>query len=338
MAIDPAWLAERLQSWADAHYGEGARTSELETMPGHAGLSFGFTVDHADGRDRLVMRVPPKGVRRKGNTDVIRQVPLLQALYAAGVRVPPVRWWSEDEQWFDVPYFMVDRLPGRTFAFRDPSVQPGADLVRSVFDQAIDALVTIHKFDWRSRLPDWEEARPLRDEVEYWSPILQKAAEPEWIAMGEEVRDLLLAGLPEDAPVGLFHGDYQTSNLLFDDRSGSFELEAVLDWEISGIGGHRLDIGWLLMMNDPQSWYDAGSFSGGPDLEALEARYEEGVGTAVGDIGWYRALSGYRFGVISGLNVMLHRTGKRHDPEWERIALSVPYLFGRARDLLKGAR
>ena len=75
--------------------------------------------------------------------------------------------------------------------------------------------------------------------------------------MGEEVRDLLVASLPVDAPIGLFHGDFQTSNLLFDDGV----LEAVLDWEISGIGGQRLDIGWLLMMNDPQSWYDAGSFA-----------------------------------------------------------------------------
>ncbi len=150
MAIDLAWLGERVQTWAEAHYGATARTSDLETMPGHAGLSFGFTVDGSEGRDQLVMRVPPKGVRRKGNTDVIRQVPLLQALYADGVRVPPVRWWSEDEQWFDVPYFMVDRLPGRTFAFRDPSVQPNHELARSVFEQAIDALVTIHKFDWRA--------------------------------------------------------------------------------------------------------------------------------------------------------------------------------------------
>ena len=336
MAIDLAWLAERLQIWAEAHYGEHAHVTAVETMPGHAGLSFGFSVLHGaehDECDELVMRVPPKGVRRKGNTDVIRQVPLLQALHADGVRVPPVRWWSEDEQWFDVPYFMVDRLPGRTFAFRDPTVQPDPAMVRSVFEQAVDALVTIHKFDWRVRLADWEKPRPLADEVAYWEPILQKAAEPEWIAMGEEVRDLLVAQLPVDAPVGLFHGDFQTSNLLFDDGV----LVAVLDWEISGIGGHRLDIGWLLMMNDPESWYDAGSFDGGPDLTALEARYEDGMGTKVGDIGWYRALSGYRFGVISGLNVMLHRTGKRHDPEWERIALSVPFLFGRARDLLKGA-
>ncbi len=54
------------------------------------------------------------------------------------------------------------------------------------------------------------------------------------------------------------------------------------------------------------------------------------------DVAWYRALAGYRFGVITGLNVMLHRTGKRVDPEWEHIALSAPALFNRAADLLTG--
>jgi hypothetical protein len=30
------------------------------------------------------------------------------------------------------------------------------------------------------------------------------------------------------------------------------------------------------------------------------------------------------------MNVMLHRTGKRPDAEWERIALSVEAMFGTA--------
>ena len=48
----------------------------------------------------------------------------------------------------------------------------------------------------------------------------------------------------------------------------------------------------------------------------------------------YRALAGYRFGAISCFNVMLHRRGKRHDPEWDLIAPSVKTLFGRAKELL----
>ena len=47
---------------------------------------------------------------------------------------------------------------------------------------------------------------------------------------------------------------------------------------------------------------------------------------------WYQAFAGYRFGVISCLNVKLHRRGQRHDPTWERFAPAIPHLFGRARE------
>jgi len=111
----------------------------------------------------------------------------------------------------------------------------------------------------------------------------------------------------------------------------------VLDWEISGIGAQLVDLGWLLMMNDPQSWHDGAGLAGVPPFEDLVTRYATATDRPVtmSDVAFHRALSGYRFGAISCLNVMLHRTGKRHDPEWERIALSVPALFGRASELLE---
>jgi len=304
-------------------------------MPGHAGLSFGFRVEDAAGDviEDLVVRMPPKGVRRKGNTDVIRQVPLLQALREGGVPVAEVRYWSEDERWFEVPFFMVGKLPGDTYIVREPGPSFASVSTTTIFEEAVTALAGIHTFEWQRRLSDWAEVRDLVDEIRYWDPILTKAAEPQWIGMGEEARELLLASVPENPDVGVFHGDFQTNNILFDGP----KLVAVLDWEISGLGAQLLDLGWLLMMNDPASWHDGGR-SVVPQFEHLVARYAEASGrnVSLADVAWYRALSGYRFGVISGLNVMLHRTGKRDDPSWEGIALSVPYLFGRASELLRG--
>jgi aminoglycoside phosphotransferase (APT) family kinase protein len=111
---------------------------------------------------------------------------------------------------------------------------------------------------------------------------------------------------------------------------------AVLDWEISGIGAQLLDLGWLLFMNDADSWADGAGLRRVPAFEQIVGWYADAVGRRVSldDVAFFRALAGYRFGVISGLNVMLHRTGKRHDPEWERIALSVPSMFERASALL----
>jgi aminoglycoside phosphotransferase (APT) family kinase protein len=303
-------------------------------MPGHAGLSFGFDVaDNTGVLDRLVMRMPPKGVRRAGNTDVLRQVPLLRALAAQGVPVAPVVWFDDDEQWFGVPFFMVRFLPGETFVVREPAAVFADVDTAQLFRAAVEALAQVHRVDHADALAGWQEPRLLRDEIEFWTPILAKAAEPEWVAMGERARDLLLANVPQHPRVGVFHGDFQTGNILFDGTS----VVAIVDWEISGIGAQLLDIGWLLFMNDPDSWADRSGVDGVPPFEQIVAWYADALGEPVSldDVAFYRALSGYRFGVISGLNVMLHRTGKRPDPEWERIALSVPAMFNQACALLQ---
>lgn len=331
--VDHAVLQAQLERWAEVHYHEGVTVRDLRAMPGHAGLSFGFTVSDATGvLDRLVMRMPPKGVRRSGNTDVLRQVPLLRALRTSGVPVAEVVWWDADEQWFQVPYFMVRLLPGATYQVRDPDpVFAGVDCA-AVLRSAVEALALVHRVDYQAVLGDWEPPRALVDEIEFWSPLLAKAAEPQWAALGEQARDLLLATLPDQPVVGVFHGDFQTNNVLFD---GS-RVVAVLDWEISGIGAQLLDLGWLIFMNDAQSWADGVGLEAVPSFAELVGWYADAVGRSVDldDVAFYRALAGYRFGVISGLNVMLHRTGKRIDPEWERIALSVPRMFERAIELV----
>jgi aminoglycoside phosphotransferase (APT) family kinase protein len=336
-AVDLVHLQAQLERWAEVHYHAEVAVAGLEVMPGHAGLSFGFRIEHA-GRlvDDLVVRLPPSGVRRRGNTDVLRQVPLLRAMARCGVPVAEVRWFDADERWFGVPYLMVGRLPGTTYQVRAPHPAFAASGVgpHEVFSQAVRALARIHAVDWQAELAGWEDPRPLEAELRFWDPLLAKSAEPAWIGMGERARDLLAASVPVEPRVGVFHGDFQTNNLLFDRG----RLVAVLDWEISGIGAQLLDLGWLLMMNDPASWADGDGLAVVPPFVDLVAEYAAAAGRAVtlDDVAWYRALAGYRFGVISCFNVMLHRSGKRPDPEWERIASSVPRLFGRAAELLGG--
>ena len=336
-AFDLDVLHAQLERWAGVHYHEGVTVSDLRAMPGHAGLSFGFTLSDAGGIiERLVTRMPPKGVRRSGNTDVLRQVPLLQTLGRHGVPVAEPRWWDDDEQWFDVPYFMVGLLPGSTFAVRDPHPSFAAAGVGAadILGAAVEGLALVHLVDWTVDLADWQEPKDLETEVRFWDPLLAKSAEPEWIGLGERTRDLLLGSIPKDPDIGIFHGDFQTNNLLFDGG----RLVAILDWEISGIGAQLLDLGWLLQMNDPKSWADGAGLDGAADPDTLVGRYAQASGRSVttDDVAWYQALAGYRFGVISCFNVMLHRTGKRPDPEWDRIAPSVPFLFGRAAELLGG--
>jgi aminoglycoside phosphotransferase (APT) family kinase protein len=336
MGVDFDDLTGRLARWASAHYEPSAIVDDVRAMPGHAGLSFGFRVltGARVELDHLVVRMPPKGVRRAGNTDVLRQVPLLQAMRAADVPVAEVVWWSDDEQWFEVPFFMVRMLPGETYLVREPSASFAGVSCAEVLRRAVEALAQVHALDHARVLTGWELPREVRTEIEFWTPLIAKAAEPEWRQMGERTRDLLLASVPDAPYVGVFHGDFQTNNVLFDPSSAA--VIAVLDWEISGVGAQLLDLGWLLFMNDGASWADPAGLEHVPSFEDIVGWYAEASGRPVelDDVAFYRALAGYRFGVISGLNVMLHRTGKRHDPEWERIALSVPSMFDQACRLL----
>lgn len=333
-------MEARLAEWARHHYGPQAGVESVAPMPGNAGISFGFDVipDAAAGRrEPLVIRVPPAGVRRRGNTDVLRQVPLLQALAAAGVPVPAVRWWGDDERWFGVPYLIVERLPGRSlnpFAPDATFFDLSPSGVAPIFRQAVDALVATHRLDWRTALAGWEQPRSLVDEIRAWEPILAKGDDEQWIAAGFELRDALLATRPAEPEPGIIHGDFYPNNWVVDSEG---RLRAVVDWEISAIGPSLLDLGWLCMMCDPDSWGPSlrDSSPWAPTVGEIVRLYEEAAGHAVADVAWYRALAGYRLAAITSLNVRLQRTGRRPpDPIWDMMGESFPFRVAQARRLV----
>ncbi len=332
--LSVATIAEPLQRFVVAHYGTTARAVDLKPMElGHAGLTYGFAVeDSGNTIARLVLRLAPPGVRRHGNTDVYRQAPLLRALQSHGQPVPKVPWASPDEDWFGTPFIMMERLPGIPCLIWDPDPQfPRTDqAIGELWRHSARALADLHDFDWQHHLADWEKPRPLSEEVLRWDGVLAKAQEPEWLAAGQRVRALVLAQMPEGMPVGLIHGDFQPGNVLFDGD----KLTGIVDWELSSIGAQLLDVGWMMMMSDRDSWHESFRPVHSPAPQKLREVYQTHRGKQFPDIDWYWAFAGYRFGTICCLNVRLHRTGKRHDPIWENFALAIPSLFGRAEQIL----
>jgi aminoglycoside phosphotransferase (APT) family kinase protein len=327
-----------LERFVASRWGARGALDRLEVMEdGHAGLTFGFDVARGDKRpERLILKLAPAGVRRSGNTDVFRQAPLLEGLFTAGIPVPRLRFAAPDEAEFGVPYIVTERLPGRTFVVWDPhpsfSRDPAA--VAPLWRAAAAALARIHAVDWRRHLAGWEAPRPLADELGRWAPLLRHALEPRWAELGRRLGERLTATLPEEGPPAVVHGDYQPGNILFE-RDGA--LVSILDWELSLIGDPLLDLGWLMMMSDGASWHETWQPVAPLAAGEVAELYREAGGRR-GDERWYRALAGYRLGVISCLNVKLHRTGKRVDPIWERFALSIPALFERGLELLGGGK
>lgn len=326
-------ITERLARWTSAHYGDGATVGGVNPMPGHAGLSFGFTVTDDASTHRLVIRLAPPGVRKSGNTDVLRQVPVLAAMDAAGVPVAPVLWASDDQQWFGTDAYVQRFMPGRPLTRVDGSWQLGDGDPLPFLTNQIRALAAIHAVDWQTRLGDWEQPKGLEEEIAHWRRLVPKMEEEHTQAIAEDLADRLIATLPADPDVGVFHGDFHPTNVLFLDDA---TVSAVVDWEICGIGAQLLDIAWLSMMLDARCWDlpDGQGLQGDIDASWILARYREASGRAVDDAPWFKALSCYRFGVITGFNLRLHRTGKRDDPHWEDIGGSCAALLRRGLHLI----
>lgn len=329
-------LEERLGPFCRAKYADpDAEVSGVHKMPGHAGFSYGFTVESRRARESWFLRLPPPNVNWRGTADVLRQVEVLNALDGGPVPHCSVRWSGDDLEWFGRPYFVVPRLEGDVLRLGKDEwgAKLDATALRWTAEQAMTALANIHRVD-PTRTPYLGDAIPFDEDVTRWDRFYERAADPEALARVPEVREKLLARLPADAPVGVFHGDFQTSNLFY---ASDGKLLAVIDWELTGVGATLNDVGWVATFNDPTAWAPERGFStvgGWAEADELVAMYAEAWAEPLPDLNWFRALAAYKFAIITGFNLGLHRRGKRPDPTWEVTALSQRPLVERALALL----
>jgi aminoglycoside phosphotransferase (APT) family kinase protein len=330
----PTGLADRLQRMMESERGAGVRVINFGIMEdGHAGLTFGFDVVGPDEAllGSYVLKTAPVGVTRRGNTDVFRQAPLMRALRQAGLPVPEIPWASPDEDQLGTPFLVMERMPGRVFLVWEPHASFSRDdaKVRDIWLQAAQLLARVHTVDWQRALSDWEKPQPLNEEVARWKNVLKHAQDPDWLAAGTELGELLASRLPDEAPIGVIHGDFQPGNILYENGVAG----GLIDWELASIGAQGLDLGWILMMSDSEAWHESWQPVAAVSAQDLIGAYRAAGGPAYHNLEWYQALAHYRLGSIACLNVKLHRTGKRQDALWERFASSIPLLFARGIEL-----
>ncbi len=196
-------------------------------------------------------------------------------------------------------------------------------------------LAALHRVPWEPRRSAWGEPAPLTEEMKRLDHLLDRdTLDPKSVGRAHELRARLRTSIPADARVGLVHGDFQFSNILFNEG----RVVALIDWEIALVGPTLVDLGWMCFFADPESFLGGGgSVTPAPLLpEEIVAAYSENAGFPVPEaqVRWFRAFAAFRFGVITVFNLMLHRRGKRPDPQWEMIGLSAPRMFEHGLELL----
>jgi aminoglycoside phosphotransferase (APT) family kinase protein len=312
-----------------------ARVTDVQALPGHAGFGYSFLLERgsaaAKPSGKLVLRVAPEGVRIAGPADVLRQARIMESLADTDVAVPEILWYGDEAEFFARPYFVDAWVDG--FKLVDRPELP-LEQARSLALLGVRTLAALHRVDWRQRRSAWGEPQPLTEEMKRLDHLLDRPTlDPKVVARGPELRDRLRGSLPDKARVGCVHGDFQWANILFEGG----RVAALIDWEIALCGPTLLDIGWLCFFADPEGWFGRKQMLVAPLApdEILEA-YADAAQASLStkEVGWFRAFAGYRFGVITCFNLMLHRRGKRHDPDWETTALSAPRMFERGLELL----
>ena len=328
-------LHTQLGPFCQHHFGDRAtRVFDVYSMPGHAGFSYGFSVESGGRVTKWFIRLPPPNVNWKGTADVLRQVAVLDALEDSSVPHCKVQWSGDDLQWFGCPFFVVPFLEGDVLKLGtgDWGERLSNNQLQSLGLQVMRALASLHKVD-PAKAPYLGSPVSLEADVARWDRFFERAADPHLLAGVPACRQLLLERLPTSAPVGIFHGDFQTSNL-FCDNAGN--LIAVIDWELTGIGATLNDLGWICTFSDVAAWHQGSAKR--PtflDPDTLVDFYVQAYGGELPDIRWFRALAAYKFAIITGFNLSLHRRGKRPDPSWEQTKLSMKPLISRALELLE---
>jgi aminoglycoside phosphotransferase (APT) family kinase protein len=282
-----AWLAPRLPeasgiSVTGLDYPRGAGRSHETIL---------FDVGYVEGGEQrtrgCVVRIRPTQFRIYPDDLFDQQYRVMQVLHGGGyVTVPRPLWIEHDAAILGAPFFVMEKVTGRTPVSYPPYAQSGwvAEATpaqrRRMWENGVTQLAAMQRvpldelrflegpphareglaqeFDKFTRFVDWnEEERP-------W-PVLRESL--------ARLRELW----PANQPPGMVWGDARIGNMMFDD---DFAVAAVVDWEQPSLGGALHDLAWWLVLSDLMH----GARGERPHLA--------GMGTREETIAWWERLSG----------------------------------------------
>lgn len=199
----------------------------------------------AAGSGDYVLRRKPVGETLPTAHAVDREFRVLKALEGSGVPVPRVHALCTDVDVLGSMFYVMDRVPGRTFW--DPRLPDQSPTERAaIFQSMNETIARIHAIDLEvAGLADYgRHGAYVERQVARWSRQYHASE-----TVPNPAMDRLIAWLPEHIPAEnetcLVHGDYRLDNLLIHPTEP--RVVAVLDWELSTLGDPLADFAYHMM-------------------------------------------------------------------------------------------
>ncbi|WP_348762061.1 phosphotransferase family protein [uncultured Salinisphaera sp.] len=240
--LDEAALA----AFMDAHGLLDGSLAVEQFQGGQSNPTYRLTTGPAHAPARYVLRKKPPGKILPSAHRIDREYQVMHALAdAPGVPVPAMRAYGDDASILGTEFFVMDYIEGRVFS--DPGLPDLAPDERgALYGAMIDRMADLHCVDVAA-VGLAEFGKPngyVERQIKRWRSQYEASTQtpdPNMIALG----DWLAEHVPADVAPAIAHGDFRLGNLLV--APDSFDVAAVLDWELATIGHPLADLAYACM-------------------------------------------------------------------------------------------
>jgi aminoglycoside phosphotransferase (APT) family kinase protein len=258
---------------------------------------------------------------------------MIRALGASPVPVPEVLWEDEGEPPGVPPLFVMSFVEGDTleplFDLAGSDVPP--TVVAKRLGAAVRTMAALHRLDPANLYAGDEPVTGPADEVDRWCHLLETvdhALVPGW----PDAEVALRSSAPAPLQPAVVHGDLRLGNML----AIGERITAIVDWEIWSVGDPRVDVGWLLLNADPETYRRRTPYAGSlPPPAELATTYAGETGRVLPDLPWFVALASFKSAATWSLIVKHNRRRPSPDPELEAMVPALPRLLARVEPLLR---
>ncbi len=355
-ALTASDITVTLRDWIEANV---AGWRHVELKPRDVVLGSGFSAeiffvdaayDTAEGRrsQSLVVRRQPTDFEVVPGSSLALQGQMMAAVEArGGIAVPPWIGMELDPAVLGMPFLIMGEVGGHAATMRPNYNAEGwvADMDparrASSWKNGIEAFARLAAIDWRDGFdflarPDWG-APGLDQYLGHLAAWHAGSGRGRPMLYADAALEYVLRNKPSDAPVNVLWGDPTPSNVMFDDEG---KVNALIDWELAGLGPAELDLAWWLYYDDLFSRrFGVQRLEGLPSRAETIAIWEAKVGRQAENLDYYDIVVGLRSALIA-VGTFDREVGAGHIPAdneslnanfmtlhlAERLAMPLPVL------------